>query len=317
MRKSDSVSTALPDGPKLDELMLAMDVVDTLRHDQRLVERELAADERDEVLIERLRQIYKQQGIDVSQRALEEGVRALREQRFSYKPPKRSFKRSLALAWIERARIAKVFLGVVAMLAATALIYRITVSMPREAAEETALREIHEILPAALTSNYNEIIKEARVERATSLAKRMLEDGQSALGRGDIGAARRAKDDMVALLDELRLEFTLRVVNRPGEASGVWRRPAINSQARNYYLIVEATDGGGHILPRSVSNEETGLTSKVAKWGVRVSSDVFQSVLADKMDDGVIQQNLVGQKRRGRLEIEYVVPVLGGAITKW
>jgi hypothetical protein len=54
--------------PKLDELMLAMDVVDTLRHDQRLVERELLADASDEALIKRLRELYKGQGIEVPDR---------------------------------------------------------------------------------------------------------------------------------------------------------------------------------------------------------------------------------------------------------
>ena len=40
---------------KLDDLMLAMDVVDTLRHRERLVERELDEDAKEEQLIERLR----------------------------------------------------------------------------------------------------------------------------------------------------------------------------------------------------------------------------------------------------------------------
>lgn len=44
--------------------MIAMDVVDTLRHDQLIVERELNEDERKAKLIERLREIYSAQGID-------------------------------------------------------------------------------------------------------------------------------------------------------------------------------------------------------------------------------------------------------------
>jgi Family of unknown function (DUF6384) len=90
--------------PKLDDLMLAMDVVDTLRHDQRLVERELSVDASDEALIKRLREVYKGQGIEVPDRVLEEGVKALKEKRFSYEPPRPSLARSLALLWIGRAR---------------------------------------------------------------------------------------------------------------------------------------------------------------------------------------------------------------------
>ena len=42
----------------LDEVMLAMDVVDTLRHRALLVERELHAEDRDQKLLERLRELY-------------------------------------------------------------------------------------------------------------------------------------------------------------------------------------------------------------------------------------------------------------------
>ena len=102
-----AVAAAGAPAPKLDDLMLAMDVVDTLRHDQRLVERELSAASSDDAMIERLREVYKGQGIEVSDRVLEEGVKALKEKRFSYEPPRPSLARSLALLWIGRARQAK------------------------------------------------------------------------------------------------------------------------------------------------------------------------------------------------------------------
>jgi hypothetical protein len=109
----------------------------------------------------------------------------------------------------------------------------------------------------------------------------------------------------------------LRIVNRPGEASGIWREPQINTRARNYYLIVEAVAPNGKILSRPILNEENGLTSTVNKWGVRVSSDVFEKVSQDKRENGIIERNIIGRKKRGTLDIDYAMPVLGGAITKW
>jgi Family of unknown function (DUF6384) len=109
----------------------------------------------------------------------------------------------------------------------------------------------------------------------------------------------------------------LRIVNRPGEASGVWREPMINTRARNNYLIVEAIAPDGKVLSRPILNEETGVTSTVDKWGMRVSNDVFEKVLLDKRDNGIIERNIVGQKKRGSLDVEYAMPVLGGTITKW
>ncbi|MCI0465849.1 MAG: DUF6384 family protein [Beijerinckiaceae bacterium] len=303
--------------PKLDDLMLAMDVVDTLRHDQRLVERELSAEASEEALIARLREVYQSQGIEVSDRILEEGVRALNEKRFSYAPIAPGFERSLALLWIDRARIGKILLGALLALFSLWLAYDFLVARPQRAAREQAAAEIGEVLPKTLAGAYADILRESKVDAASQQAAALLGDGKAALARGDAAGARKAAKDMEALRDDLRAEFTLRIVNRPGEASGVWREPLINRGARNDYLIVEAVAPGGKIIPRPILNEETGVTATVDKWGVRVSNDIFERVMADKRDNGIIERNIVGQKKRGFLDVDYTMPVAGGAITDW
>ena len=52
---------------KLDDIMLAMDVVDTLRHEQDVISRELSSDARDAAFVGRVKQIYAGQGITVSE----------------------------------------------------------------------------------------------------------------------------------------------------------------------------------------------------------------------------------------------------------
>ena len=104
------MSTAAPAAPapappaKLDDLMLAMDVVDTLRHRDILVERELNEEAREEQLIARLRALYKSQGIEVPDSVLKQGVEALKESRFVYTPRAAGFGRQLALLWVRRRR---------------------------------------------------------------------------------------------------------------------------------------------------------------------------------------------------------------------
>ena len=93
--------TAKPAAP-LDEVMLAMDVVDTLRHRQDLATRELGTDANERQLIDRLRDIYHQQGIEVPDHILKEGVAALQESRFVYDPPKPGFGASLARLYVGR-----------------------------------------------------------------------------------------------------------------------------------------------------------------------------------------------------------------------
>ena len=84
--------------------MVAMDVVDTIRHGHLIVERELDSAGRRKRLIDRLREIYRAQGIDVSDAALEAGVDALEEERFSYTPPPPGLSRSLARLYVRRSQ---------------------------------------------------------------------------------------------------------------------------------------------------------------------------------------------------------------------
>ncbi|TPW00238.1 MAG: hypothetical protein USCAAHI_00308 [Beijerinckiaceae bacterium] len=48
-----------------------------------------------------------------------------------------------------------------------------------------------------------------------------------------------------------------------------------------------------------------------------MSNDLFEKVIEDKRDNGIIERNIVGQKKRGTLDVDYIMPVLGGTITKW
>jgi len=40
-------------------------------------------------------------------------------------------------------------------------------------------------------------------------------------------------------------------------------------------------------------------------------------VRADKLDDGIIQNDVLGVKQFGYLDVTYLMPVLDGAITQW
>ena len=92
--------------------MLAMDIVDTLRRDRRVVSQELLTEEQEKQLLERLKDIYGPQGIEVSDDILKEGVRALREERFVYKPTPPSFSRTLAVLYVRRRHWLKLVIAI-------------------------------------------------------------------------------------------------------------------------------------------------------------------------------------------------------------
>lgn len=308
----------------LDDMMLAMDVVDTLRHQENLVSRELSEHDRDAQLLQRLREIYHGQGIEVPDRILHEGVQALKEQRFVYTPPGPSFARTVARAWVNRGRIGRLLLTLLALLAFGWGAYRFGVVEPArqrvaeaQAQAERNRIELAERLPAALAQGHEDVLRETQVPAAKDRADRLLADGRSAVARGDAEGARQALNDLEVLRAELRREYVLRIVSRPGEPTGVWRVPERNPAGRNYYLIVEPVAPDGRILNLPVTSEEDGRTVTASKWGVRVSEATAMQVQRDKSDDGIVQRNRLGEKRRGQLDVEYQMPVLNGAITQW
>lgn len=295
--------------PPLDDVMLAMDVVDTLRHRQLLVDRELASEDRDRRMMDRLREIYASQGIDVPDHVLAEGVRALAEDRFVYTPPKGGLEHRLARIYVSRAKWGRPVVVAFGTIAILWTAYAVFVSGPARRAAEA--------LPVALEQRYETLAALAEGPAARESALALLNQGRAELAEGDTDGASGVLERMQALKEQIELAYELRIVSRPGEQSGVWRIPDISPDARNYYLIVEAVGEDGDLLELPVVNEEDGRTYQVTKWGLRVDEAVFERVAADKQDDGIIQDNRFGIKRPGYLAVDYLVPTTGRAITSW
>jgi Family of unknown function (DUF6384) len=302
---ADSGSGEPKAGQPLDDVMLAMDVVDTLRRRQRLVERELDAEGREQDLKQRLRKIYAAQGIEVPDHVLEEGVTALKEERFVYNPPPESFATRLARLYVSRARWGKWVTGGFAALLVTWLVYHFTVVAPR--AE----------LPERVEAAYQSVVELAASNEAAHQAEQLYKTARTALENGDEAGAQTAFESLRDLYDTLQQAYTLQIVSRPGEKSGVWRVPEANPDARNYYIMVEAVLPDGRTLQVPVVNEENGRIERVSKWGLRVDEEVFRRIAADKQDDGIIQQREFGVKRSGQLKPDYRIATTGAAITHW
>ena len=315
---SDTASTAAPasapapsapgQSGTLDDLMLAMDVVDTLRHDETLVLRELDESRREEELMERLRGIYRGQGIDVPDRILREGVKGLKESRFVYTPPPPSTAVTLARLWVRRGRVGVALVVVGALAIGGWIAYDRSVNAP--------VREARETFATARMV----MASEARTPEARQKLDDLIATGETALRRGDTAGVRAAVASIDALQADLLRTYDLMVVSRPGEPSGLSRIPDRNPNARNYYLIVEAIGPNGQPVSLPVVSEEDGKRTTTSKWGVRVSQPVYDAVVRDKQDDGIIQNRRLGSKRRGSTAVEWAVPMpagTAGAITSW
>ena len=168
------VENPKPEKIELDEVMLAMDVVDTLRHEQLLVERELASDERDQALIEKVKRMYAAQGLEVSDEVIAAGVAALKENRFAYQPPPRG-SAWLANLYVRRNRLLKWAAILAAALVGLFFFYRIAFVAPEVRQRQQAAK------------NFNTLINQQQDQ--LSVAKQRLTNLKQSLSKAEKSSA--------------------------------------------------------------------------------------------------------------------------------
>jgi hypothetical protein len=183
------------DKQPLDEVMLAMDVVDTLRHSQRLVERELNTEHREQVLMERLRDIYASQGIAVPDHILTEGVAALQEERFTYKPPPSSLAVKLAHLYANRGKWARSILIGTAVLVVALVAYQVGSQGLRRYRLER-----QQAVATAAQANWDDFVQSGPDAQTRAIGEAIYQRVQASLQRGDTQAAQT----QLAQLAELR-----------------------------------------------------------------------------------------------------------------
>lgn len=142
--------------------------------------------------------------------------------------------------------------------------------------------------------------------------------GEAALLDADLSAATEAMTSLRSITDAINTSYTMKIVNEDGVKSGLWRHPNNNPNARNYYVVVDALDAAGNPVKVKVVNEETGKSETVSRFAVRVSEAEYEKVKADKMDNGLIENSLVGTKRAGVIKPDFNIDTAGGGIiTNW
>ena len=294
----------------LSDELLTMDVADTVRRT-----RELAAGPKP--LAERLRAIYRQQGLDVPDTVLADGIAAADDNRFAYAAPARGLGVMLAKLYIARRtwRPAAVAIGLILIFGLGG--YYFAYRPLRLAQIEQARVDLAETLPAQMDALYYAIFEITKVQQASNDAADIRDRGKIAAKAGDRPGAEAAVAQLTAIRDTLQQEYQLRIVDRPDSKWGFWTFPRVNSDATNYYLVVEAIGANGSPESLPIRSEDSGRAETVTTWGLRVPEDVYRTIEADKADDGTIQHTLVGIKELGFVDPDYLIQVLGGTVTRW
>jgi hypothetical protein len=219
------VSTAA-EPAKLDELMLAMDIVDTLRHQQDMVDLALSEYQRDAALVARIRSIYADQGIEVSDAIIVEGVEALKKDRFVYQAPPPGFSLRLARLYVNRGRWAKRIVSVAVIALAGWLVYDIQGDLAQRGRTAEA-RGIIEKAQSRIAALDQRLVQARRAGETAQVADNVQAIGQRlrSASFADIGRAEQAiaqartiaaaAPDAATVTDPVRVQQALAPIGAP------------------------------------------------------------------------------------------------------
>jgi hypothetical protein len=178
------------------------------------------------------------------------------------------------------------------------------------------------VLPSEADRLYNAIksiaMENAAIEQADSLYK----ETKLSIENVNVKQLKQAVNSLGSLDNLLEQEYTTTVVSREGVKSGIDRY--YEGRLSGYYLVVEARNSKGNVIQRQIRNEEDGKTYNVEMWGEKVPQAIYERIKQDKMDNGIINDNVFGTKQRGymnesvKLKGETGKPLeKTGQITSW
>jgi hypothetical protein len=295
----------------LDPEVLLADIVDHLRHEPGVRAEPGGTPAPDR--LDALRAAYHRLGIELPDGLVADGVAALKAGRFVHRAP-RGPAPTLARLYASRQRWGRVA-GVIAFVLVLAFAGYFFGYRPYQAAQDlAALHELQVVLPEEIDDLHQQIFDETKVQVAADQAAKLRDAGRAAAARGDRVAAERAIAGLASLRDRLDLAYTVHLVSTGKR--GFWTFPASNSEATNYYVIVDAIDSDGKPLSVPIAGDDSA-TAKVTRWALRVPQYIYEAVMAGRPDQGLGPNALIGVKQDGFLDVDYVIPVLGGTLTQW
>ncbi len=283
------------------EMLRVMDAAQVI-HERRSA---LAEQEFDrEATIREIQVMYEELGDLVDRRAIGRALDEYLSERHAFAPAAPGLRRTLALAYIRRRWIAlRVLLPAAA---ASVLVWggielaevREQRRIEREAAQLVTLEGEVDRLHASLLAN---AVEDPVRQRADDLHRRAQPLIAAADATGLAEVARTLAELEALVTTEYRIVVT----------GGIWRIPNDYPDQRNDYLVVRALDAEGRQLTLPVRSEEDGVVRRVREWGERVPREIYDRVAADKQDNGIIDDEDFGFKRRGFITAERRYPDIG------
>ncbi len=317
-----SLEPALPgstDDLALNEMLQILDAASTLRKERTKASLALEDHETKRMLRDRLLEAARVSGDRVTDAEVEAAIERYYATLHAFEPAEAGLERWLAHLYIRRGRIVAIGGGVLVWLGLVWWLF-LSGSGPFSSSgrESRALRSAME----SIESNHSELTALAIDPGVDAQLDQTLRRARDLEQARSVNELKELDAELDKLGQQLRREFRLLVVSESGELSGVIRD--FDGELSGHYLIVEAEGPDGKPVRLPVRSAEFDRVRVVARWGEWVPEAVYNRILADKRADGIVDERLVAEKERGRLELQIRLLGADGApvelrrqITEW
>lgn len=322
----NETSPPVATGPdaSMHDMLRIMDVASALRRERETAESVLDVATAKAKLRDRLLATASAAGEPVTAAEVDAAIEQYFRQQHEYRDPPAGWGRFWANVWVMRRVLAAVAIVLVVAVVGITLLASSMANQfgqpptPRQSptpvvdatpAQQPQPQAVPQPLPppvSELATAWTRFQQDAAAARALCAdddargrVQRVVAAAEAAHGANDLPRLRKQAAELAALVARLDEEYTVTIVSRPGEKSGVDRYDD-RGRLSGYYLIVEAIAPDGRALPRPIKNAETQRTETVTKWGELVDSAVWERVVADKQADGVVDDAAFARKERGR-----------------
>lgn len=145
----------------------------------------------------------------------------------------------------------------------------------------------------------------------------LLNSAKSSLSLGNIEQATNIMTQIDKNIGSLSMSYTYKIVSREGEITLFRRKLSGNNDAKSYYVLVETVDNLGNPVSLNIYDSELQKNVEASKFGVRIPESTYEQIKLDKTDDGIVDNNVLGQKSVGKMEPVFNFPIQSGYVTRW
>jgi hypothetical protein len=302
----------------LNEMLRVMDVAREMRRNRDVAEEMFRRDEVRAELRDKLMRSAQLAGDRVTKAEVDAAIDQYFATLNTYQDPKPGVKRMVAHAWVWRKRIVAGVAAVAITLGGAYYLFFSSAAPLSPSVQAGRAVAAEQETAAALMTRISAMTQDpAILAKAESLQAEL-----NAARADDVTTVIAAREQLAEMVDQLATNYEVHIVNLPGQQSAFER--SMPGKASLYYVVVEARDASGKVVPQSIRDAETGQVKTATKWAEEVPRAVYLRLKEDKTSDGLLSETLFSAKSRGTLQPEVKLPgsagvpiTSGNRLTEW